>query len=65
MLPDIPCNVDFFEWLDTLSDDEHHVVLEVMREINRGLRCRVNRNPLTAQQLFNLAPYRDTLLSLN
>lgn len=65
MLPEIPCNVDFFEWLDSLSDEDHRVVLELVRKVNRDLCCRVNRQPIAAQQLFDLTPHRNTFFSLN
>lgn len=58
-------NVDFFDWLDTLTDDEHSQVLQELRLAARELGIRVNRNPLVAKELFELLPSRHALISLN
>lgn len=65
MYRDTPCDVDFFEWLETLSDEEHSAVLEALRFAAKELGCRVNRHPLVTQYLLNFLPHHPSELSLN
>jgi hypothetical protein len=65
MLPAAPCNVDFFDWLDTLDNDEHHAVLEHLRRIAEELGIRVDRKPFIAHKFFDLAPNVVAVLSRN
>lgn len=65
MLYDTPCNLNFFDWLDALTDEEHHKVFEHLREVANDLGCRVDGHPLTAQHLLNFPPHRPSQPPLN
>lgn len=52
-----PCDTNFFEWLDRLSDEEHHQVFLELRFAMKELGCRVDRYPLAAKDLLNLPPH--------
>lgn len=60
-----PCNVRFLEWLDGLSDKEHHDVLLELRLATQELGCGVDRYPFTAKDLLNLPPHIPSALPLN
>jgi hypothetical protein len=65
MLPAAPCNVDFFDWLDTLDNDEHHAVLEHLRRIADELGIRVDRKPFIAHKFLNLETHKAAVISFN
>lgn len=52
-----PCNLDFFEWLDTLSDEEHHEVFLQLRSAVQELGCVVNQHPLITHHLLQFPPH--------
>lgn len=58
-------NFDFFAWVDTLDDDEHHKVLEALREAARELGCCVHRKSLVTHQLLDLKAHCPTVISFN
>lgn len=57
--------VDFFAWLDSLSDEEHHAVFEELRVIIATLGCRINHNPPLPHKPLQLPPHQVTMISLN
>lgn len=65
MYPDAPCNVDFFEWLETLTDEEHSQVLESLRYAAKELGVRVDRQPSITHHLLDFLPHVSSKLSLN
>lgn len=65
MLSDAPCSVNFFDWLDALSDEEHHQVLEALRCAADDLGVIVEQQPFVAQNLFHLPAYLPPKPSLN
>lgn len=65
MLPETACDADFFAWLDTLSDEEHHAMLLHLRRLAADLRCRIDRKSFTTHKFLDLAPHRPALVSLN
>lgn len=56
---------DFFDWLDTLTDDEHTAVLERLRQVADDLGIVIDRQPLVTHNLLDLRPHLATLPSLN
>lgn len=60
-----PCSVRFFEWLDNLSDQEHHEVLLELRAAAKELGCLVDRHTTVAEELFDLPPHSPSVGSLN
>lgn len=59
------CAERFFDWLDTLSDEEHHVMLLQLRAAATELGCRVNRHSLATHQLLDLPSHNPSVTSLN
>lgn len=56
--------IDFFEWLDTLSDEEHHEVLLQLRSAVQELGCVVTQHSLAAHQLFEFPPHAQSKSTL-
>lgn len=65
MFRDAPCNVDFFEWLDTLTDEEHSQVLEELRKVAGELGVRADSHLPVTQHLLNFLPHVPPKFSLN
>jgi hypothetical protein len=65
MLPDVCHDIDFLQWLDTLSDEEHHAVLLSLRQTATDLGVTIDRKSPTAQDLLNLSPHSRGIISLN
>lgn len=59
------CDTTFFEWLDTLSAEEHHAALERLRCLAAELGVRVDRKSTITQYLLDLDTHRPVNLSLN
>jgi hypothetical protein len=57
--------LDFLQWLETLSDEEHHLVLERLRLYVAHLGPAIDRDAIDAQALFDLEPHSTSMLSLN
>jgi hypothetical protein len=55
----------FFEWLDTLSDEEHTANLERLRELVAALGVRVHRKSTITHNLLELDTHRPANISLN
>lgn len=60
-----PCNVDFFDWLETLSDEEHHEVFLHLCTITEELGLRIDKYAPVPQDLLDLPPHNPTMISLN
>lgn len=65
VLHNAPCDVDFFEWLDALSDQEHHEVMKSLRCVADDLGVRVEQHALAAQNLLDFPSHSPSQLSLN
>lgn len=59
------CELTFFEWLDTLTDEEHTAVLEDARALAAELGVRVERKSTITHNLLELDTHRPSILSLN
>lgn len=59
------CDTTFFDWLDTLSDEEHTAVLERLRALAADLGVCVDRKPTITHNLLDLKAHIPTLPSLN
>ena len=62
---DPPCDMDFFDWLDTLDDEQHHAVYVAMCELVDELGVCVTQQPQGAQNLFQLLARVNPHFSLN
>lgn len=60
-----PCSVRFLEWLDALTDEEHHEFLLQLRAAANELGCRVNRHPFVAKQLLDVPSHDPPMIFLN
>lgn len=56
---------DFFDWLDSLSDEEHTAAVEALEELARRLGVRVERKSTTNHKLLDLVPHTPSMLTLN
>jgi hypothetical protein len=65
MLPKSQTELDFFAWLDELSDEEHEAVWLAMRRIVAELGVRVVEHPHATQDFFKLPPGGHAQFSLN
>lgn len=65
MLHRASCNIDFFEWLDTLTDEEHHDVWQAVMRAAEELGCRVDENSLIPHNLFDLQTHTPSVPLLN
>lgn len=59
------CSVLFLEWLDNLTDEEHHEFLLQLRAAANELGCRVNRHPFAAEQLLDILTHDPPMSFLN
>ena len=59
------CDTTFFEWLDTLTDEEHTMALEDLRALADDLGVCVHRKSTITHNLLNLETHRPVNLSLN
>lgn len=65
-MPRITKELSFLEWLDTLSDEEHHRVVEALCAAADDLRAAAaGQHPLGADDLLKLDTHRYPKLFLN
>lgn len=57
MLSEVPCNVNFFDWFDSLSDDEREATLVQLRQVAADLGVRVDIKPFITQDTLNFPPH--------
>jgi hypothetical protein len=59
------CELTFFEWLDTLSDEEHTRVFEALLAVAHDLDVVIEQKPQLAHQLLDLIPHNSSMPFLN
>lgn len=59
------CELTFFEWLDTLTDEEHTRVYEALLAVAHDLDIVIEQKPQLTHQLLDLIPHNPSVPFLN